>query len=155
MVDSYERPMYLISHAARLAGMHAQTLRTYDRLGLVVPSRAAGRGRRYSMRDIDKLREIQHLSQDEGINLAGIARIFALVEENESLRSKLEDLLGIVGRGPRVFSASPSGDIEAIPHGTRPPVQRTRQIRELSSRPEVVRTKTSAIVVWKPSNRSE
>src|SRR5690606_20594982 len=78
----YEQPTYLISEAASRAGMHAQTLRSYDRLGLVVPQRAAGRGRRYSERDVDKLREIQRLSQDEGVNLAGIARIFELVEEN-------------------------------------------------------------------------
>lgn len=151
MSDAYERPVYLISHAARLAGMHAQTLRTYDRLGLVVPSRAAGRGRRYSLRDVDKLLEIQRLSQEEGINLAGIARIFALVEDNEKLRSRLDEVLGIVGRAPRVFSASPTGDIEAIPQGTRPPVRphgRLQAPRALTARPEVVRTSTSAIVVW-------
>src|SRR5690625_4491757 len=91
----YDAPVYPISAAAQRAGMHAQTLRTYDRLGLVVPRRAAGRGRRYSLRDIDKLKEIQRLSKEEGINLAGIARIFALVEENEQLRARVEDLLGI------------------------------------------------------------
>ncbi|NEC92715.1 heat shock protein transcriptional repressor HspR, partial [Streptomyces sp. SID12501] len=64
--------VYVISVAAQLAGMHPQTLRQYDRLGLVQPARTRGRGRRYSMRDIQVLREVQRLSQDEGVNLAGI-----------------------------------------------------------------------------------
>ncbi|MCB1266438.1 MAG: MerR family transcriptional regulator, partial [Mycobacterium sp.] len=65
-----EHRTFLISVAAELAGMHAQTLRTYDRLGLVQPERSAGGGRRYSERDVERLREIQRLSQDEGVNLA-------------------------------------------------------------------------------------
>jgi len=64
--------------AAQLTGLHPQTLRQYDRLGLVSPKRTAGRGRRYSDRDIERLREVQQLSQEEGINLAGIRRILAL-----------------------------------------------------------------------------
>lgn len=115
----YDAPVYLISAAAEAAGMHAQTLRTYDRIGLVVPRRASGRGRRYSKRDIDKLKEIQRLSKEEGINLAGIARIFALVEENEQLRARIEDMLGI-GHTPRVFTASATGDIVAAAPGERP-----------------------------------
>src|ERR671933_2966222 len=71
-------PVFVISVAAQLAGMHPQTLRTYDRLGLVTPGRTAGRGRRYSERDVALLREVQRLSQDEGINLAGIKRIIEL-----------------------------------------------------------------------------
>lgn len=122
----YDAPVYLISAAAQRAGMHAQTLRTYDRLGLVVPRRAAGRGRRYSLRDIDKLREIQRLSKEEGINLAGIARIFALVEENEQLRARVEDLLGI-SHQPRVFTASTAGDIVAAAPGERPRISRDSQ----------------------------
>ena len=68
----------IISVAARLAGMHPQTLRQYDRLGLVQPGRAGGGGRRYSERDVALLREVQKLSQDEGVNLAGIKRIIGL-----------------------------------------------------------------------------
>src|SRR5690606_23765313 len=68
----------IISVAARMAGMHPQTLRQYDRLGLVEPGRAPGGGRRYSFRDVLLLREIQRLSQEEGINLAGVKRIIAL-----------------------------------------------------------------------------
>ena len=70
--------IFPISVAAELAGMHPQTLRTYDRIGLVVPSRARGRGRRYSPADVAALRMIQHLSQEEGVNLNGIQRILEL-----------------------------------------------------------------------------
>ena len=87
--DQGETQTFLISVAAELAGMHAQTLRTYDRLGLVSPQRSAGGGRRYSARDVDLLREIQRLSQDEGVNLAGIQRILALETENDRLRSEV------------------------------------------------------------------
>jgi DNA-binding transcriptional MerR regulator len=73
-----ESRTFLISVAAELAGMHAQTLRTYDRLGLVSPDRSSGGGRRYSEHDVDLLREVQRLSQDEGVNLAGIKRIIEL-----------------------------------------------------------------------------
>ena len=77
---------FLISVAAELAGMHAQTLRTYDRLGLVSPRRSSGGGRRYSQRDVDLLREVQRLSQDEGVNLAGIKRIIELTNQVEALQ---------------------------------------------------------------------
>jgi MerR family transcriptional regulator/heat shock protein HspR len=80
----------LISVAAELAGMHAQTLRTYDRLGLVSPSRSSGGGRRYSQHDVDLLREVQRLSQDEGVNLAGIKRIIELTNQVEALQSRLK-----------------------------------------------------------------
>ena len=66
---SDDTPVYVISVAAQLSGMHPQTLRTYDRMGLVSPGRSQGRGRRYSMRDVCALREVQRLSQDEGVNL--------------------------------------------------------------------------------------
>ena len=79
-----DAPVFVISVAAQLAGMHAQTLRQYDRLGLVSPGRTAGGGRRYSARDIALLREVQRLSQDEGVNLAGIKRIIELEEQVES-----------------------------------------------------------------------
>jgi MerR family transcriptional regulator/heat shock protein HspR len=72
-----EEAVYVISVASELSGMHPQTLRQYDRLGLVTPGRASGRGRRYSLRDIASLRNIQRLV-GEGVNLAGIARIIEL-----------------------------------------------------------------------------
>jgi MerR family transcriptional regulator, heat shock protein HspR len=76
-VPSDEEAVYVISVAAELSGMHPQTLRQYDRLGLVSPGRTSGRGRRYSLRDIASLRNIQRLV-GEGVNLAGIARIIEL-----------------------------------------------------------------------------
>jgi MerR family transcriptional regulator/heat shock protein HspR len=88
-----DAPVFVISVAAELAGMHAQTLRSYDRLGLVTPGRASGGGRRYSARDIELLREVQRLSQEEGVNLAGIKRIIALEEQVEALQGQLEALL--------------------------------------------------------------
>ena len=84
-----DAPVYVISVAAELAGMHPQTLRQYDRLGIVSPGRASGRGRRYSMRDVQTLREVQRLSQEEGINLAGIKRILELGHEVEQLREQV------------------------------------------------------------------
>ncbi|GII81257.1 hypothetical protein Sru01_62390 [Sphaerisporangium rufum] len=91
---SDDTPVYVISVAAQLSGLHPQTLRQYDRLGLVSPGRTAGRGRLYSTRDIVMLREVQRLSQEEGINLAGIKRILALENENLRMREELGRLRG-------------------------------------------------------------
>jgi MerR family transcriptional regulator/heat shock protein HspR len=89
---SDDLPVYVISVAAQLAGMHPQTLRAYDRIGLVSPGRTAGRGRRYSMRDILALREIQRLSQDEGVNLAGIKLILDAQRELDQARRLVAEL---------------------------------------------------------------
>ena len=89
---SDDMPVYVISVAASLSGMHPQTLRGYERVGLVTPRRTAGGGRRYSMRDILALREIQRLSQDEGINLSGIKRILDLERELEQTRLMAAEL---------------------------------------------------------------
>jgi MerR family transcriptional regulator/heat shock protein HspR len=83
---SDDMPVYVISVAASLSGMHPQTLRGYERVGLVTPRRSSGGGRRYSMRDILMLREIQRLSQEEGINLNGIKRILDLEREVQQAR---------------------------------------------------------------------
>ena len=83
---------FLISVAAELAGMHVQTLRTYDRLGLVTPRRSSGGGRRYSQTDVDLLREVQRLSQEEGVNLAGIKRIIELTNQVSALQSRVYEL---------------------------------------------------------------
>lgn len=80
---------YVISVAAELTGMHAQTLRTYDRIGLVTPMRTSGGGRRYSRRDISMLRRIQQLSQEDGVNLAGIKTIIELTEHIDELQEEL------------------------------------------------------------------
>jgi MerR family transcriptional regulator/heat shock protein HspR len=87
-----DTPVYVISVAAQLSGLHPQTLRAYDRLGLVSPGRSAGRGRRYSLRDILILREVQRLSQEEGINLNGIKRILELELAERRSRGLLAEL---------------------------------------------------------------
>jgi MerR family transcriptional regulator, heat shock protein HspR len=89
---SDDTPVYVISVAAQLSGLHPQTLRAYDRLGLVSPGRAAGRGRRYSLRDILILREVQRLSQEEGINLQGIKRILELELAEQRSRMLLAEM---------------------------------------------------------------
>jgi MerR family transcriptional regulator, heat shock protein HspR len=88
-----DAPVFVISVAAELAGMHAQTLRQYDRLGLVRPGRTAGGGRRYSPRDVALLREVQRLSQEDGVNLAGIKRIIELESQVEALQVRVRELL--------------------------------------------------------------
>jgi len=84
--------VYVISVAAELSGLHPQTLRQYDRMGLVSPGRSSGRGRRYSARDILRLREVARMSQDEGINLAGIKRILDLENTVDALRARLAEV---------------------------------------------------------------
>lgn len=86
-------PVFVISVAAELAGMHPQTLRQYDRVGLVSPGRTAGGGRRYSPRDVAVLRTVQRLSQEEGINLAGIKRILELENQVSALQLRVQELL--------------------------------------------------------------
>lgn len=107
--------VFVISVAAELAGMHAQTLRTYDRLGLVIPMRTRGGGRRYSRRDVDLLREIQRLSQEEGVNLAGIKSIITLTQENERLREENEQLKQELAEAKRTRSR---GELVHVPRST-------------------------------------
>ncbi|MDK8287087.1 MAG: MerR family transcriptional regulator [Actinotignum sanguinis] len=83
-------PLLTVSVAAELAGMHAQTLRQYDRLGLVSARRTRGGGRRYSLEDVERLQEIQRMSQEDGINLAGIARILQMQERIDQLTRSLQ-----------------------------------------------------------------
>jgi len=116
---------FLISVAAELAGMHAQTLRTYDRLGLVSPERSAGGGRRYSERDVELLREIQRLSQDEGVNLAGIKRIIELTNQVEALQSRIEE----ISEEMAVLRARPRRDLAVVPKSTAVVVWQPRHAR--------------------------
>ena len=90
--QSSDAKVLIISVAARLAGMHPQTLRQYDRLGLVQPGRAGGGGRRYSQRDVALLREVQRLSQEDGVNLAGIKRIIGLEQLVGDLQQRVQEL---------------------------------------------------------------
>lgn len=114
-----DEPVFPISAAAELADMHAQTLRQYDRLGLVVPRRRPGGGRRYTLRDVATLREIQRLSQDEGINLAGIARILALQKKVDRLEAEVERLRPRADIGSRVFASGPTGSVVIVERGQR------------------------------------
>jgi len=89
----YDRPLYMISVAADLAGVHPQTLRIYERKCLVAPQRSAGNTRLYSQADVERLREIQRLTQEEGINLAGVTQIIELQREIERIRADLANAL--------------------------------------------------------------
>jgi len=131
-----------ISAAAELADMHPQTLRQYDRLGLVSPQRTPGRGRRYSLHDVGLLREIQRLSQDEGINLAGIKRILRLEAHVEALEREVEMLRAQLEPGSRVFRAGPEGEVVSTTPSRRgvPEAVRDEQRR---------RQKSGALVIWR------
>lgn len=139
-VHDEHTPVFVISVAAQLAGMHAQTLRQYDRLGIVTSQRTRGGGRRYSNYDVAKLREVQRLSQEEGVSLAGIQRIMAMADEISSLRRKVAELDSELQRvsaaaGHRVFAAGRHGDVVAVRPGERP--------RRSPS-------DSRALVVWRP-----
>ncbi len=116
-----DTPVYVISVAAELSGMHAQTLRQYDRLGIVTPERTRGGGRRYSPREVVQLREVQRLSQ-EGVSLAGITRILQLENQVAALRARvselseeLERIRSPLLRDERVFAAGLGGEVVALP----------------------------------------
>jgi MerR family transcriptional regulator/heat shock protein HspR len=85
-----DRPRYMISVAADLVGMHPQTLRIYEQKGLVRPKRTPGNTRLYSERDLERLREIQRLTSDVGLNLAGVERVLRLEDELQRMRSHLD-----------------------------------------------------------------
>lgn len=142
-MSAEDAQVYVISVAAELAGLHPQTLRQYDRLGLVSPARTRGRGRRYSLRDIATLQEVQRLSQEEGINLAGIKRILDLESEVFRLRRQLEYLRTFVEPGRRVFTAHPSGDVVAV----------GRSRRRSTDRDSERGPSAGAVVLWRPSAR--
>lgn len=114
-VDAHA-PLFTVTVAARLAEMHPQTLRGYDRLGLVVPRRARGRGRRYSLADVARLRHVQHLSQEMGVNLEGIRRILDLEEQLDESRQQVAHLLDLLAQrestpGSRLFTAGSAGQV--------------------------------------------
>lgn len=131
-----DQPIFVISVAAELADMHPQTLRQYDRLGIVKPSRAPGKSRRYSQRDVNMLREVQRLSQ-EGVSLEGIKRILELENQVSALQRRVLELTEELGRRPqafdsRVFAAGAAGDVVSLARGQRP------------------RPRSQAVVLWRP-----
>ena len=112
--------VYTVSVGATLSGMHAQTLRQYDRLGLVIPGRTKGQGRRYSSADIERLRHIQRLTQEHGINLAGVQRVLDLEEDMRALRRQIDDLNDALSRAQTpvkgVFTADSTGKVQRRSH---------------------------------------
>jgi len=112
--DPENRAVYIISVAAELAGVHPQTLRFYERKGLVQPARSSGNTRRYSERDIARLRMIQKLTQDRGINLAGAKIILDMEKEMERLRSRVERMQRELDRAERRVRTTSTGT-ELVP----------------------------------------
>ncbi len=134
-----DAPIFAIAVAAELSGMHPQTLRQYDRLGLVVPARTPGGSRRYSIRHVAQLREVARMSA-EGIGLPAIARILELEDRVRELHGRVRDLEDRVRTelerrpGARVFAAGATGAVVTLRHGTR-----VRRATEL--------------VVWRPRHQ--
>ncbi|MFV0374004.1 heat shock protein transcriptional repressor HspR [Microbacterium sp.] len=134
-------PVLAIAAAAGLAGMHPQTLRQYDRLGLVVPDRTRGGSRRYSLRHVRQLREVAQMSAD-GMSLPAIARILDLENEVQTLHRRVRDLEqqlrdeALQRPGARVFAAGVSGAVVTLRHGTR--VRRATEV-----------------VLWRPTPAAE
>jgi len=123
--------VFIISVAARMAGMHPQTLRQYDRLGLVQPGRTGGGGRRYSARDVALLREVQRLSQEDGVNLAGIKRIIGLEHLADELQHRVAELEAELEASYRRIAELKMG---GYPRADLVPTNRT----------------STALVVWRP-----
>ena len=132
--------VFVISRAAELAGRHPQTLRQYDRLGLVSPGRTPGKSRRYSMRDVARLREVAQLGA-QGVSLEGIRRILELEDHVRGLELRLRELESALADemlnrpGRRVFAAGAAGEVTSMRAGTR--LRRSNQMviwRPLDSR---------------------
>ncbi|TFB55933.1 heat shock protein transcriptional repressor HspR [Cryobacterium tagatosivorans] len=128
--------VFVISMAAELAGMHPQTLRQYDRLGLVSPGRTPGKSRRYSMRDVARLREVAQLGA-QGVSLEGIRRILELEDHVRGLESRLRELESALADemlnrpGRRVFAAGSAGEVTSMRAGTR-------------------QRRSNQVVIWRP-----
>ena len=132
-----DSPVFVISIAAELSGLHAQTLRSYDRLGLVSPGRSPGGGRRYSARDIALLREVQRLSQEEGVNLAGIKRIIELEQLVDDLKARISEM------ADEVLAAHAAAE------------QAAAMVHQSYRRDLVPVDRRSQIVVWHPKPRGK
>lgn len=136
-----DAPVFAIAVAAELAGMHPQTLRQYDRIGLVVPGRTRGGSRRYSKRNIMQLREVARFSA-EGMSLPAIARLLDLEDETRALRRRvleLEHALRMERQnrpGVRVFAAGATGQVIPVPSG--------RRLR-----------RSTEVVLWRPRNHDD
>ncbi|MBC9927071.1 MULTISPECIES: heat shock protein transcriptional repressor HspR [unclassified Leucobacter] len=138
-MDQYT-PVFAIAAAAELAEMHPQTLRQYDRIGLVSPQRTRGNTRRYSLHDVSQLRQVARLSA-EGLSLEGIRRVLALQDRVEQLEGRVLELERALAaemlKRPdrRVFAAGSAGEVVSLRRGTR--TQRRAEV-----------------VVWRPGRHS-
>lgn len=112
---SEERPVYIISVAAELAGVHPQTLRMYERKGLLAPKRSSGNGRRYSPRDLERIRMIQELTQREGVSLAGVKLFMAMQARLDEMQRRAEELERELARRGSRASSRVAGGAEIIP----------------------------------------
>ncbi len=137
-----DTPVFVISVAAQLAGMHAQTLRGYDRMGLVSPGRSPGGGRRYSARDIALLQEVQRLSQDHGVNLAGIKRIINLENQVDALRARLTELAAELDEARAELDRA-----QAVAEQVAAAVHASYRRDLVPVRPQ----DQAALVIWRPS----
>lgn len=132
-------PIFAIAAAAELAEMHPQTLRQYDRIGLVSPQRTSGNTRRYSLRDVEQLREVAKLSS-EGLSLEGIRRVLQLEDEVQQLHNRVRELERalsdeLLSRPERrVFAAGQAGEVISMRRGSR--------LR-----------RSAEVVVWRPDGR--
>jgi MerR family transcriptional regulator/heat shock protein HspR len=138
---SDDLPVYVISVAAELSGMHPQTLREYERRGLVSPGRSGGGGRRYSMRDILALREIQRLSQDEGVNLSGIKLILTQLRELDQARRLIAELHAEIAQ------------LRLELESTRAVAARLAELRRTGAdtRSGLVPVRSARVAVWEPA----
>lgn len=132
-------PIFAIAAAAELAEMHPQTLRQYDRIGLVSPQRTSGNTRRYSLHDVEQLREVAKLSA-EGLSLEGIRRVLQLENEVQELQDRVRELERALSNEMlnrperRVFAAGQAGEVVTMRRGSR--------LR-----------RTAEVVVWRPDGR--
>jgi MerR family transcriptional regulator, heat shock protein HspR len=140
-----DTPVFVISVAAQLAGLHAQTLRSYDRMGLVSPGRSPGGGRRYSARDIALLQEVQRLSQDHGVNLAGIKRIIELENQVNALRSRVAELAAELDQARAELAEAQTLAEQAVAA-----VHASYRRDLVPVRPEP----QTALVIWRPKRQS-
>jgi len=148
-------PIFAIASAAELSGMHPQTLRQYDRLGLVVPARTQGGSRRYSLRHVQQLREVARMSAD-GMGLPAIARILELEDRVRELHLRVQDLEERVRvelerrPGARVFAAGATGAVVTLRHGTR--VRRATEVVLWQPRWSIEQAETDAAADDEPDS---
>jgi MerR family transcriptional regulator, heat shock protein HspR len=124
-----DRAVYVISVAAELAGVHPQTLRIYERKGLVQPKRTPGNSRRYSARDVARLRMIQRLTQEEGMNLAGVRMLLEMESELERMRRRAERLALELARQRALLREELDRLERSNPPSAMVPMHATRRVR--------------------------